>query len=152
MRIEHDLPVTNMMRVMRNQNIPLASNPKPKDTNSMRMESKEPNLLLSFNHNILTDLMHELMFLLNRQIPIDYNNHTVFMALCNPTGDVHLTSSMAKWATILNDHPRWRKWVRINSKVGHGVEKGGRRREARGVREMMCVREARWSCSVSQEG
>jgi hypothetical protein len=71
----------------------------------MQMKRKEPNLLLSFHNNVLTNLMHELMPRFNRQIPIDNSDHTVFMVLGNPSFDVHLTSGTAEKTTLLDDHP-----------------------------------------------
>jgi hypothetical protein len=66
MGIEHDLSVTDEVGVMRYQNIPLASCSESEDTNSVPMKIIELNLLLSFHHNVLANLMHELVLLFHR--------------------------------------------------------------------------------------
>jgi hypothetical protein len=55
MRVEHDLSMTDVVWVMRDQ--PLTSSSKPEDTDTMRVKSKNPDLMLSLDHNVLANLM-----------------------------------------------------------------------------------------------
>jgi hypothetical protein len=94
------MPLTNKVRVERDQGIPLPGITKLKDSNPMQVQSKESNLELNLLHNILTEIMHELVPSSHCLLSFSDGDGELLMGLGGASTDVHRGKSVAMRATI----------------------------------------------------
>jgi hypothetical protein len=106
------------VRIQSYNNIPLTIILKTKNTNSMWVQGKETNLLYLL-HDVLANIMHELVSLLRGEGFIADGDRAIFMGFGRSATDEGMSLRPAVRTTIFQEHGQRGVWKGINNEVRH---------------------------------
>lgn len=117
------LAVVDEVRTGGDQDISITDIPKLKETNTMRVGSTVKNPLPYLMLNVVADLMHEVILLSGGELLVGDGDCAIFMLPLHRSRDVHLCSSLAMGAAVLNEHPGRSESERVNGEVRHSCRR-----------------------------